>query len=82
MSKNKFKKFVEQVKADGKIKESVKYVEHNGKKYIVDGHHRVMAAKKAGIKDIPIEKVELPIIGRISTLAYLLEKIDLPLAST
>ena len=63
MGKKRFKKFVNQVKADGKIKEPIKYVEHNGKRYIVDGHHRVSAAKEAGLKKVPIEKVKLPYKG-------------------
>jgi ParB-like chromosome segregation protein Spo0J len=27
----------------------IKVVEHNGKRYIIDGHHRVEAARRAGI---------------------------------
>jgi hypothetical protein len=45
------------------IKETIKYVEHNGKKYIVDGHHRILAAKRLGMVEVPIEKVELPYSG-------------------
>jgi ParB-like chromosome segregation protein Spo0J len=29
--------------------EPIKVVEHNGKRYILDGHHRVEAARSAGI---------------------------------
>jgi RHS repeat-associated protein len=42
------------------IKDTIKYVEVNGKNYIVDGHHRLMAARELGIGDVPVEKVELP----------------------
>ena len=62
MSKNKFKSFVEAIKSEG-IKEPIKYVVHNGQKYVVDGHHRLQAAKQLGIKDVPVQKVELPYAG-------------------
>jgi hypothetical protein len=62
MSKNKFKSFVETIKNEG-IKEPIKYVEYNGHKYVVDGHHRLEAAKQLGIKDVPVQKVELPYGG-------------------
>ncbi|MBU3131869.1 ParB/RepB/Spo0J family partition protein [Clostridium gasigenes] len=62
MGKNKFNKFVETIKKEG-IKEPIKYVEYNGKKYVVDGHHRLQAAKRAGIGDVPVEKVDLPYLG-------------------
>ena len=62
MEKNKFNKFVEKIKNEV-IKEPIKYVEYNGKKYIVDGHHRLQAAKRLGIEDVPVEKVDLPYAG-------------------
>ena len=62
MSKNQFKSFVETIKNEG-INEPIKYVEYNGQKYVVDGHHRLLAAKIIGIMDVPVEKVELPYKG-------------------
>jgi len=62
LSKKEMTDLIEDIKANG-IQESVKYVEHNGTKYIVDGHHRVIVAKKLGIKGIPVEKVRLPYKG-------------------
>jgi hypothetical protein len=62
MGKNKFNKFVDVIKKEG-IHDPIKYVEYNGKKYIVDGHHRLQAAKILGIEDVPVEKVELPYAG-------------------
>jgi len=47
----------------GGIKETIKYVMHNGNKYIVDGHHRFFAAQKLGLKQVPIEQVKLPYKG-------------------
>jgi ParB-like chromosome segregation protein Spo0J len=34
--------------------------EHQGKLYILDGHHRALAAPRAGIAEVPINRVELP----------------------
>ena len=45
------------------IKEPIKFVEHNGKRYVVDGHHRLRAAKELGLKDVPVEEVVLPFKG-------------------
>ncbi|MBF0361953.1 MAG: ParB N-terminal domain-containing protein [Oligoflexia bacterium] len=67
-----YQKVFDQIKKDGLIKETIKFVEYNGEKYIVDGHHRVRAAKELKIKDVPIEKVELPYKGykKIEDLFY------------
>lgn len=32
----------------------------DGQKYIVDGHHRALAAKELGLTDVPIQQVQLP----------------------
>lgn len=39
------------------------YVEHNGTKYVVDGHYRLSVAKKLILKEVPIEQVKLPYKG-------------------
>jgi|GEM_PF-2554183 len=62
MGRNKFNKFVEEIKTNG-IQEPIKYVEYNGKKYIVDGHNRLQAAKRLGITEVPVEEVKLPYLG-------------------
>ena len=49
--------------AQNGVKDPIKYVEHNGQKYIVDGHHRARAAKELGIKEVPVEQVQLPFGG-------------------
>ena len=46
--------------AENGIKEPIKYIEDNGRKYIVDGHHRVMAAKHLGLGEVPAERVSFP----------------------
>ena len=45
------------------VQEPIKYVEYNGQRYVVDGHHRLLAAKKLGLTEVPIERVELPFAG-------------------
>ena len=45
------------------IKEPIKYFEFNGTKYVVDGHHRLMAARELGLKSVPAESVNLPYKG-------------------
>ena len=62
MGRKAFSKLVADIKADG-VKETIKYVVYAGKKYIVDGHHRVEAAKLLGLKEVPVERVELPYAG-------------------
>ncbi len=62
LSKKKYAELVESIRKNG-ITEPIKYVEHNGTKYVVDGHHRLQAAKDLKLKDIPAEKVSLPYKG-------------------
>ena len=62
MNKKQFDLLKRQIKENG-IQESIKYVEYNGKKYVVDGHHRLLAAKELGIITVPVEKVDLPYLG-------------------
>ena len=50
------------IKLNG-IKESIKYVIHNGKKYIVDGHHRAYVAKILKLENVFAEEVNLPYAG-------------------
>lgn len=62
LSRKQFSNLVDNIKKNG-ITEPIKYVEYKGTKYVVDGHHRLEAAKQLKLKDIPIEKVELPYKG-------------------
>jgi ParB-like chromosome segregation protein Spo0J len=45
------------------IRDPIRYVEANGQKYVVDGHHRLRAARELGIDDVPVQQVELPYGG-------------------
>lgn len=58
-SKTAFEKLKIDIKLNG-IHEPIKFVEHNGKRFVVDGHHRLRAAKELSIQNIPAQKVELP----------------------
>ncbi len=42
------------------ITDPIKYIEHQGENFIVDGHHRFFSARKIGLENIPTQKVELP----------------------
>lgn len=53
---------IDDIKANG-IQEPIKYVEYDGQMYVVDGHHRLLAAKRLGLTEVPVEKVELPYAG-------------------
>ena len=57
--RSKFNELVEDIRANG-IQEPIKYVEINNGKYIVDGNHRVFAAKLLKMKTVPGLKVSLP----------------------
>ena len=59
LSNKEFGVLVDDIKANG-IQEPIKYVMYNGEMYVVDGRHRLLAAKKLGITDVPIEEVKLP----------------------
>jgi RHS repeat-associated protein len=59
MSNKEFDRLSKNIVQEG-IKEAVTITEHNGKSYILNGHHRVEAATKRGISEVPVDKVELP----------------------
>ena len=62
LSKNQLNALIDDIKING-IQETIKYVEYNGQKYVVDRHHRLLAAKRLGLTEVPIEKVNLPYAG-------------------
>ncbi len=65
-----FRGLLSQIRAKG-IRSPLKYAEHEGSKYIVDGHHRYHAAKVLGILHVPVQRVELP-YGQYNTYEDLL----------
>ena len=61
-SRNSMQRLLEDIQVNG-IQEPVKYVVFHGEKYVVDGHHRLLAAGKLGIQTIPAVEVKLPYLG-------------------
>ena len=57
--KNKMRKLANDIKQNG-IRKPIKYYKQQGTNYIIDGHHRVRAAKMSGIKKVPSIKVPKP----------------------
>jgi ParB-like chromosome segregation protein Spo0J len=62
-SRKQMKRLSNEIDEAGEITESLKYVGRDGKKYLVDGHHRRALAKQKGFKEVPVEQVELPFKG-------------------
>lgn len=62
LSKKQYSNLVDSIRKNG-VAEPIKYVEYNGAKYVVDGHHRLQAAKQLKLDKVPIEKVSLPYKG-------------------
>lgn len=62
MGKNKFNSFAKEISQNG-IRETIKYVQYDGSKYVVDGHHRLKAAIRNGFDVVPVEEVSLPYAG-------------------
>jgi ParB-like chromosome segregation protein Spo0J len=63
MSASAFARFRLRVAAAGRIGRPLHYVEPEGRKYIVDGHHRARAAKELGFATVPAVRVTLPHLG-------------------
>jgi RHS repeat-associated protein len=62
MSRSKFADLKADIAKNG-IREPIKYIEVNGQKFVVDGHHRLRAAQALGIRNVPAQRVNLPYGG-------------------
>ena len=62
MSKKQYLNLLEDIQKNG-IREPIKYVDYDRTKYIVDGHHRLQAAKHLNLDKIPVTEVQLPYKG-------------------
>lgn len=71
-SKSKMSVMFLDIKNNG-ISEPIKYVEYNGTKYIVDGHHRYYSALRLGLKNVPVEQVNLPYLGYRTAFDLMME---------
>ena len=54
--------FINDIKTNG-IQDSIKYVNYQDTKYVVDGHHRLAAARALKISNVPAKEVSLPYAG-------------------
>ena len=61
-SKN-VREIMDSLRDEGWKGDPISVVEHDGQKYVVDGHHRLAAAKRVGFDQIPYKKVDLPFRG-------------------
>jgi len=59
MSNKQLDKLIKNIRAEG-VKEPLTVTEHGGKTFILDGHHRALAAPRAGVSEVPVNRVELP----------------------
>lgn len=71
-SRTQMQQLVNDIRING-IQESIKYVEHDGINYIVDGHHRFFAAQKLGLQTVPAQQVSLPYNGYKTIADLMLE---------
>ena len=62
LSRRQMRKLTADIAQNGML-ERIKYVEHEGTKFVVDGHHRLAVAKSLKWAEVPAQKVELPYGG-------------------
>lgn len=60
---NSFKRWLKDFTSDAEMKVPIRYVEYNGRMYVVDGHHRLAAAKILHWETVPVQRVNLPYKG-------------------
>jgi RHS repeat-associated protein len=63
VTRSSVRKLAGQIDRDGGIREPLKYVLHQGERYVVDGNHRLAAARLLGMRAVPAQRVDLPYKG-------------------
>ena len=63
MSRRGFERLKAAIRGAGRVEVPVCYVVFRDGRYIVDGHHRVRAARQLGLPSVPAREVELPFRG-------------------
>lgn len=58
MSNKQLDKIIKDIRLNG-ITDPLTVTAHDGRLFILDGHHRALAAPRAGILEVPINKVDL-----------------------
>jgi RHS repeat-associated protein len=66
LSKKAFQRLKQDIAKNG-IKEPIEYVVCKGEKFVVNGHHRLRAAKELGMNQVPAKQVCLPYNKNIQT---------------
>ncbi len=61
-SRRQFRKLKADIIQNG-VREPIKYVVYQGEKFVVDGHHRLQAARDLRLHKVPAEEVQLPFLG-------------------
>lgn len=61
-SQKQMQNLINDIVANG-IQDPLQFVEHNGQNYIVGGNHRYFIAKRMGITELPVQRVQLPFEG-------------------
>lgn len=59
MSNRQLDRLIKDIRVNG-ISNPLVVTAHDGRLYILDGHHRALAAPRAGVLDVPIKRVDLP----------------------
>jgi ParB-like chromosome segregation protein Spo0J len=63
-SARNIEQIAESMRAGGWNGPPIKVFEHNGVKYVLDGHHRLAAARQVGLAEVPYESVPASQLGQ------------------
>jgi hypothetical protein len=63
VTRSSVRRLAGQIEADGGIRTPLNYVLHQGQRYVVDGNHRLAAARLLRMRTVPAQRVDLPFKG-------------------